>query len=483
MRHKVFFLSLLLTGILSCKRVVQSEDYSGDVLAKISLAENNLVPWVDTGDSLKWNLAERMAHYRVNGLAIGVINNFRTEWVRYYGYADISEQRKVDSRTLFQAASVSKSLNAAAILRLVSEGKADTTADINTMLKGWRLEYEMGKDKKPVTLVSLMSHTSGLSLFGYQGYPRGSAIPGLTEILNGDYNTTTGPPQQIFYPGERFFYSSAGIMVTQKALGDLSGIPYEKLMKREVLRPLGMSNSYYSQPPGPGLSKRMATGYDRKGDEIPGKYFVYPELAAVGLLTTAGDLCKYVEETCTAYNGITEKVLGKEMTRKRLEPVKGESGLGFFITERGGEKWFWHNGGSKGFTCIITGNAIAGQGAVIMLNSENGEILDEILASVATVYGWEGYLNRPRMNVLKRSVDALEKYCGEYDSGSEVMKIRLHKGTTVIGNSDYERELYFETDSASFIKEQKTDIRFRIRDDQVNAMYLNGKVFIKLKGQ
>lgn len=50
-----------------------------------------------------------------------------------------------------------------------------------------------------------------------------------------------------------------------------------------------------------------------------------------------------------------------------------------------------------------------------MVNSDNGAITEEILSSVATVYGWKGFYNplqRPKIIAVPQNI--LETYVGEY---------------------------------------------------------------------
>src|SRR5660397_256384 len=102
---------LFLFLICSCSRNEQTKKYPAEIEEKINLVENSLAGWVQTGDKDTWNLAERMKKYKINGVSIAVIHDYKIEWARGYGFADVSENRPVSASTLFQAASISKSLN------------------------------------------------------------------------------------------------------------------------------------------------------------------------------------------------------------------------------------------------------------------------------------------------------------------------------------------------------------------------------------
>lgn len=124
--------------------------YSTEIQSKIEQVENHLSSWVQIEDNSKmWTLEERMKFYHANGVSIAVIKNYKIEWAKGYGWADSSEQKRVTTKTLFQAGSNSKSLNAVGVLKLVQDGKLNLTADINTYLKSWKFPYDsLSKGKK-----------------------------------------------------------------------------------------------------------------------------------------------------------------------------------------------------------------------------------------------------------------------------------------------------------------------------------------------
>ena len=72
-----------------------------------------------------------MKHHNITGVSIAVIHNFKIDWVKGYGWADVSEQRPVTEKTLFQAASISKSLNGVGVMKLVQDGKTGPAVQIS----------------------------------------------------------------------------------------------------------------------------------------------------------------------------------------------------------------------------------------------------------------------------------------------------------------------------------------------------------------
>jgi CubicO group peptidase (beta-lactamase class C family) len=188
---------------------------------------------------------------------------------------------------------------------------------------------------------------------------------------------------------------------------DITGKPYDEYMWNQVLKPLGMNMSSYTQPPGKDKEKFLATGYHEDGIEVKGKYHVYPEQGAAGLWTNPTDIAKYIIETQLSLKGKSNKVLSQEMTKLRLTPyIDSNAALGVFIETRGGEKYFGHNGADEGFLSNYKGSLENGNGVVVMVNSNNGNILNEIVNSVASVYEWKNFY-KPALKKTKPVADSI----------------------------------------------------------------------------
>jgi CubicO group peptidase (beta-lactamase class C family) len=477
----VMFLLLMSSIPISA----QSKKYSDDVERNIMQVENHLAGWAKTGTDDTWTLADRMKKYNINGVSIAVIHNSKIEWARGYGYADVAENRPVTEKTLFQAASISKSLNAVGVLRLVQEKKLDLNTDINKYLVTWKFPYNEKSNNKIITLTNLLSHTAGLTIPGFPGYARGDSIPDLSQILDGKRPANTEPVRSTEEPGTRVNYSGGGITVSQLILMDVTDEPYDVFMQKNVLDPLGMISSSYTQPPPAENEYLLATGYRGDGTEIPGKFHIYPEQAAAGLWTNPTDLCKYIIETQLAWKGQSSKVLNQKMTVLRLTPVMEDAALGVFVNSRvtGSYKYFNHNGGNEGFQCTYVGCRDSGDGVAIMTNSDNGSrIYEEILNSVATVYNWKDYYLPETEAVIDVKGSVLDKYTGKYDVSGNVISIQ-RSGDGLIANprGDILWKVYFTSDSDFFVREIRGLMRFTSGSDKkVKGFYSDGRLSKKI---
>src|SRR5436190_16757611 len=122
---------------------VSSQTIDPAIQKKITAVENSLAPAIIFGDTVpKMNIEKRMKETAIPGLSIAVIRNYKIEWSKGYGWADVEEKRKVTTDTRFQAASISKSINSLGVVKLVEMGKLDPEADINTYLTTWTFPYD-----------------------------------------------------------------------------------------------------------------------------------------------------------------------------------------------------------------------------------------------------------------------------------------------------------------------------------------------------
>ena len=136
-----------------------------------------------------------------------------------------------------------------------------------------------------------------------------------------------------------------------------------------------------NQPPPADKENLLATGYYNDGEEVKGKYHIYPEQAAAGLWTNPTDLAKYIIQTQLALQGKSNKALSPQTTKLRLTPyIDNAAALGVFIVEKGNEKYFNHDGSDEGFVASYYGSMQNGNGVVVMANTSSGSLLYEIIA-------------------------------------------------------------------------------------------------------
>ena len=381
--------------------------------AQIKRVEQGLLPVVLIKGDPSWSIAERMKFHKVPALSIAVIKDFKIEWAKAYGLKDLETNEPVTTETLFQAGSISKSVNAMVAMKKVEQGRISLDEDINAKLTSWKLPDNEFTAKKKVTLRNLLSHTAGTTVHGFPGYAITEKVPTLQQILDGAKPANTAAVRVDFEPGSRFRYSGGGTTISQLAIMDIEKKPYPDIAKETVLAPLGMTNSTYSQPLPADWRKKAATGYRGNGSEVTGKIHVYPEMAAAGLWTTPTDLAKFAIELQLSLTGKSNKVLTKQSVETMTTAFKDDVGLGFFIERHGNALYFGHGGADEGFRAELVVSRDKGYGIAVMVNSDNGQILREVVRGVAREYGWDEFLPAP-VEIISLDAAKVADFAGRF---------------------------------------------------------------------
>jgi hypothetical protein len=196
--------------------------------------------------------------------------------------------------------------------------------------------------------------------------------------------------------------------------------------------------------------------------------FMYiPSRLLPGLWTNPTDLAKYIIETQLALQGKSEKVLTQEVTMLRLTPyIDSNAALGVFITKKNKERYFGHNGADEGFLSAYTGSFENGKGVVVMVNSDNGAILEEVINSVATVYGWKDFYKPIRKKVVAISDALFNSYAGNYLLDKDTINIsRKNNEYLLMVNNRQRFPIHFSSDTEFFSKQLPLEFKFE-KDDK-----------------
>ncbi|QXU43653.1 serine hydrolase [Pedobacter sp. D749] len=467
---KAFFLLTLFMFSCVVLKSQTKKKYSKEVENKITQVENHLASWVEIENTSKWNLNERMIFYKIEGLSIAVIKNYKLEWAKGYGWADSAQSRRVTPATLFQAASISKSLNGMGMLKLAQDMNIDLKKDINSYLHSWKFPYDSISKGKKITTLNLLSHTGGINVSGFDGYQKTDSIPDIIQILNGIKPANSDAVKSVFEPDLKYKYSGGGTVISQLIIEDLSCKKYADYMESNILRPIGMQNSFYTNTTLKSKFKLLATGYNGN-KEVMMKYHIYPEQAAAGLWTNPTELSKYVIEIQKSLLGKSNKLLSPEMTKLMLTPyLDNSAALGVFIEDKEGTKYFRHGGINEGFTSLYYGSLEDGNGAVVMCNSTDKTILYEIINSIATVYKWKNFYKPELKKVVKINSSELKKYTGKYTSNDREYIISQVKGDLFLELSGQRWQLYF-TSKTDFFMYQAPEInnQFVFSNDKIQG--------------
>lgn len=396
---------VVVSGLVLLHGPVQARVADDTALAaRIARIENSLVafsPGVPDSaqPSTKFTLGQRMAHYKIPGVSIAVINGDGIEWAKGYGRLVAGGDAPVTTSSIFQAASTTKLLVSAIALHFVERGRFDLDRDVNAYLRGWKIPECDFTRREKVTLRRLLTHQSGLNR------PEGGfslevgGVPTLVQVLRGERPATNRAAVIEFAPGSRWNYSNFDFVVIQLLLEEALGRPLGEIASETVFAPLGMASSTLVYPLSPAFATQEALPHD--GDGQPAAASLHPTAVAQGgLLTTPSDLAALAIELINARQGRSARLISPETARRmlsvelQLDPallgMPLGQGLGAFVGGEGRGSFFLHPGDNEpGATSWLVAYPELAQGVVIMTNGRLGNLLAmEIVTALAATYGW-----------------------------------------------------------------------------------------------
>lgn len=320
-------------------------------------------------------LPSLLTEFLVPGAAVALIENGQVVFSKGYGFADLSKQLQVTPVTGFNIGSISKTVAAWGVMRLVDQGKLDLDAPVKKYLTRWQLP-DSEFDASGVTVRRLLSHTAGLSLHGYPGFGPADELPTVEASLSGATNGP-GDVRLIMDPGTRWKYSGGGYTLSQLLVEEVSGQRFAEFVYEQVLKPLGMDRSDYRLTPEIMAGSSMA--YDGWSEPTPNPRFTAE--AAAGLHSTVLDLAAFA---CAALPGPNGEMPGRDILKpetvalmlKPASEISSNYGLGYGIsTLPDGKTTTGHSGSNRGWNAFMRVIPETGQGIVILTNGSNGGAL------------------------------------------------------------------------------------------------------------
>lgn len=324
----------------------------------------------------------RMDELGIAAVSTAVFRNGQLEWANGFGEG-------VDTQTLFQAASLSKSVAATGIVALAMERGVSLDEDISADLAGLDLAV-INPAGLPITLRQLLSHTNGASVSGFPGYAFGTNVPTTAQVIMGEDPSNT---PTVVISSERQgsrSYSGGGYTIAQYWAEQVTGESFPAIMRRYVLDPVGMERSLFAairQEDFP--RENVALAYNGDGSEVVGGWNVYPEHAAASLWTTPTEYGRYVASLMAALNGDAGAALPAEVAREVTTVVAAAYGLGIGVADIDGAIRLNHSGSNRGYKSNFMAYPATGDLIVTMTGNDNGwPMIGDVGRTANVTYGW-----------------------------------------------------------------------------------------------
>jgi CubicO group peptidase (beta-lactamase class C family) len=349
-------------------------------------------------------IIDTMSSNHIPGLAACIVKNKRVLWTGTYGYAHIEENRPVETSTLFELASISKTITNTALMQLHEQRAFGLDDDINDYLPfNVRHPYFPAA---PITFRQLVTHTSSIKdnwdvMFYFWGTD--SPIP-LGEYLE-DYLTPGGAyydPDRNFYgdvnPGDTWHYSNIGITLVGYLIEVIAGIPFDAFTEDHIFTPLGMDETaWFLADLDP---THIAMPYHWNGTEYePYGYFGYTDYPAGQLRTSVDQLAAFL--TCYmqsgAYQGetiLSPKTVDLIFTIQRPD-LNPRQGLVWFYMLQFDRHLWGHGGGDFGIATRMFFDPSTRIGVIILTNGEKAWPLQQIENELFTYAENCFYLKKP----------------------------------------------------------------------------------------
>ena len=347
------------------------------VLGQSGLLSAQSLSWDAALSTFSSQLTADVAADDVGGIVAGVMVEGDLVWAQAFGWADRDARTPMSTASISRTGSISKSVTAVLMLRLVDEGVIGLDEPVERYLPAFASVQDRRVDAQPVTFRHLASHTAGL--IREPQWP--DAVVGPIELWDKRIVESLLLTAYDSVPGARYQYSNIGFGALGLALAKAAGRPFMEMVRTEILEPLGMTGSEFVVA-GEKLEARLAAGYvvgqdgsidgGQPAHEHAGRGYKVPN---GGVYSTVADLGRFMG----AMSGVPGlQILSEESRREALSIQTPENpnrgyGLGFSVQiDEQGRKIASHGGSVAGYNAHMAFDPEVRIGVVLLRNYGRG---------------------------------------------------------------------------------------------------------------
>jgi len=375
---------------------------------------------------MRWFIRRGMRKTGVPGLSIALVDGQKLVWAEGFGYADRERRIPATAETTYQIGSITKVLNAIAMMQQVEAGRLDLDRPFRDYVPEFTMRTRW-PDAAPITARALLCHHAGLPTYYLKGFFSDDSLETLLAQLKNEHFA--------YEPHTVFNYSNLGSNLLGLALARLTGFSYEEALTKNLLAPLGMTHTAFRA-----VSPTLARGYvyDRAADPTPIR-----DLPAGGLYSNVLDLARFMRFVFADGSLDGKPVLGASALRATFEPQYPDLpldfgqrfGLGWMLSGlpvEGGGQQAWHNGGTKAFLSQMALLPERKLGVVVIANADCAGNLVYQAAEEALKLALEirdGVVQPPKLLAPEIALprETLSRYVGDYSLMGSLARITLGK--------------------------------------------------------
>jgi CubicO group peptidase (beta-lactamase class C family) len=290
----------------------------------------------------------KMTEYHVPGVGLGLWHD-QTLHLHGVGVTSLDDPRPVTPDTLFTIASISKTMTATAVMRLVEQGRLDLDAPVRRALPEFQVRDEAASAS--VTPWHLLTHTPG-----WEGQlttdDRGA------EALTHFVSTIMPALPQLAPPGRVWSYNNAGFALAGRLLEVVTGRPVHDALRELVFAPLGLPRTFTRLTEA--MTFPVTLGHrDRDGaTEVIRPFQTTSSTTAGGVLTSLSDLMRYARFHLGDVVPEAAYVTARRLTEMQTVQVRkhgtdDEMGIGWHLRRLGDVTTLAHGGTLNGHCLLI----------------------------------------------------------------------------------------------------------------------------------
>jgi CubicO group peptidase (beta-lactamase class C family) len=321
-------------------------------------------------EELQRRIGAVLERERVPGAGIALSGHDGLLWSGGVGVAGGRAGGSVTAGTAFRAGSVSKSVTALAVMRLVEQGRLSLEARLHGLAPEVPFENPW-EEERPVRLAHLLEHTAGFEFcrfnewFDDRGEPR-SLLDALA--VNPASRRSRWPP------GTRMSYSNEGYLAAGYVLEKVTGRSFDDAVRELVFEPVGMTDSAFRLTPEVGA--RLAQGFGPAGRPV--RYEEDMIRPAANLIVSPRDMAQYLRLWLGRGEVGGRQLLSRSgvsrIESRRTLPYDGpedQYGLGNGLCQRDGHVGRGHSGWTFGFSASFCYLPREGVGWAVLLNRQS----------------------------------------------------------------------------------------------------------------
>jgi CubicO group peptidase (beta-lactamase class C family) len=314
-------------------------------------------------EELRQRVAAVLERERVPGVGLALVGRDGPIWIGGVGVADLDTRTPVGADTVFRVGSITKSIVALGVMRLVDQRRLDLDRPLREVVPDAGIENEW-ESVAPVTLAQVLEHTAGLDDMHFNEYfSDDDALPASAALAINRASRVVR-----WMPGTRFSYANPGYTLAARAIEVATGEPFDRWLRREVIVPLGMRDADFYRTDA--LAPRLATGYIEPGRAAQFRPIAHRPAGA--LLASPTDLAQLVVFMLRRSPGIVSPAALARIERTGTLPyphIDLDYGLGNHGDVSLPARGRGHDGGLPGFASQLRYFPELGVGYVILLNA------------------------------------------------------------------------------------------------------------------